>query len=823
MPCQPHGSKFLTVLTAALVAAFSCRAGVIATWLFDEQTQVYPSTVLNDCGPNAYVMVLGRGAHLSRGRFGNALEPSEPTPLNMQGSIIRPGGSSATAFGLEPLPIPSGRTVQPMWWQTATFAALLTSGEKHLRSGGFANATDTKLNLGGFDWTVEFWFLPEAGSREGVVFEIGEGPRGENDRVTRLSLLPNRRAFRLYNAAAQIALEIPTNNRALAGNGSWHHLAFVYTSGEHQLRHYVDGKLQPLPRKLALQALTHGDEAYFSVGRDGLFNRPLPGKIDELRFSDNAVYGSQFEPPASFSITYSGKLPKTELKAGPPLLFDESAKSGAAIDLGSRKHLFIDDALVAEHRGIEFVPNPPKRIEKVADEVRGHLSVIEDEDGLIRLYYRGPSDSLAVMTSHDGSHWETPDVGHGEYFGQKNIVLPKPVGLGVVFRDPNAPPESRYKYVSGVYRRGIFVFSSPDGFWFQPHETAALPFNAGSQTAMYYDDQRQMYVAQHRSDYGMTPGGATSRRFILSEITNLFEPWPFEHITPERTRKVGKEMSIQSSKLDPWFLDNGPLTPSGPGIELPTVMAADPTLDPPGTDIYVTDAIKYPWAPDAYVAFPAVYFHYGSDGPKERRILSKPERNRGSGVVETQVAVSREGRHWKRYPRPAYVPIGGDGTNREHMLFVTAGLIRRGNEIWQFVGGHGGSGTAYHSPFSREKPAPLYRYVQRLDGFIAAEASYTGGELKTKPLQFKGNRLLLNIDTGAAGFAQVGLLDERGQPIPGFSVDDCIYINGDFVGTPVEWIAHGTDLASFEGKTVQVVFRMRGAKLYAMQFVQESK
>jgi hypothetical protein len=41
MPCQPHGSKFLIVSTAALLAAFSCRAGVIATWLFDEQTQVF--------------------------------------------------------------------------------------------------------------------------------------------------------------------------------------------------------------------------------------------------------------------------------------------------------------------------------------------------------------------------------------------------------------------------------------------------------------------------------------------------------------------------------------------------------------------------------------------------------------------------------------------------------------------------------------------------------------------------------------------------------------------------------------------------------------
>src|SRR5262249_48132823 len=156
---------------------------------------------------------------------------------------------------------------------------------------------------------------------------------------------------------------------------------------------------------------------------------------------------------------------------------------------------------------------PPRRMEKIADEVHGHLSVVEDKDGLIRLYYQGPQDHLAVMTSRDGIHWDRPDTGHGA----GNIVLPKPVGLGAVFLDPNAPAERRYKYISGIRRQGIFVFSSADGYWFRQHETAALPFSAGSQSTAYYDDQRQLYVVHHRSDYGATPAGATRRRFVISE------------------------------------------------------------------------------------------------------------------------------------------------------------------------------------------------------------------------------------------------------------------------------------------------------------------
>jgi hypothetical protein len=92
--------------------------------------------------------------------------------------------------------------------------------------------------------------------------------------------------------------------------------------------------------------------------------------------------------------------------------------------------------------------------------------------------------------------------------------------------------------------------------------------------------------------------------------------------------------------------------------------------------------------------------------------------------------------------------------------------------------------------------------------------------LVTKPLTFTGNRLRLNVDTDAAGCAQVGFLDERGQPIPGYSVQDCVYVNGDAVDYAVEWLEKGQDVSSLAGKTVRVSFELHGAKLYAMQFHQ---
>jgi len=109
--------------------------------------------------------------------------------------------------------------------------------------------------------------------------------------------------------------------------------------------------------------------------------------------------------------------------------------------------------------------------------------------------------------------------------------------------------------------------------------------------------------------------------------------------------------------------------------------------------------------------------------------------------------------------------------------------------------------------------------VQRLDGFVSADAPYSGGELKTRPLTFDGNRLVLNVDTDATGFAQVGILGADGQEIDGFGLDDCVYINGDFVDTTVEWREKGTDVSKLAGQPIQIVFRMRGTKLFSFQFL----
>ncbi len=826
-------------LMASLMAAVAGRAGTVALWLFDEQVGIYPSSLLQDASANNFFLVLGRGARIVPGHFGNALLPVAPPPFapKIKGrpakEIVRGAGAFAPAaedfkdaaaslvrFGLLAPPRQPDRTIEPMTWYNATFAAMFTRGEAHLRHAPYADATATKLNLGAGDWTVECWLKLDAGAaNEGVLLEVGSGPRGENDTVTRLLLRPSDGTFVWQNQATPggVTLELATDVAAL--RAGWTHCAFVREGAVSELRHYVNGRLVSRASASNWAALPDGNESYFSLGRDGRWNRPLSAAIDELRISDTALYDATFTPPASFSSHFNGSRPSHEAVVGPKLLFPGNASPAGVIELGNRKHVFLDDVLLAERSNIRFVVHPPRIAGRVFDG-RGWISVAQAESGLIHLYTTGPADCLLVWTSKDGVHFEAPDLGRGEYHGCRNVVTTDPASVGSILVDPNAAPDERWKFVTGLRGRGgVTVYTSSDGFNFKRSETLALPFWTGSGVTVFYDDQRQTYVVHNRSDFYRTPGGKTLRGQVLTEVPDLMQPWPFQPITSEYRAEVARRIRIDDS-LDPTWLDNGPLAPGGFTLEYPLGFGPDPDLDPTGTDCYNSRAIKYPWAPDAYVAFPLMYFHYDGEGPAQRDVLGSEERGMGSGIVETQLAVSRDGLSWKRMPRPAYVAPGTVDGYPMIRPYTGFGMVRHGDEIWQYCAAF----PTYHSPFRKSSlPETIFRLVQRLDGFVSADAEYTGGGFTTRLLRFAGNRLVLNLDTGATGFAQVGFVDEHDQPITGFTTDDCVYLNGSGVAQEVEWLGRGKDVSALAGKTVRLVFRMRGSSLYALQFEQREQ
>jgi hypothetical protein len=82
---------------------------------------------------------------------------------------------------------------------------------------------------------------------------------------------------------------------------------------------------------------------------------------------------------------------------------------------------------------------------------------------------------------------------------------------------------------------------------------------------------------------------------------------------------------------------------------------------------------------------------------------------------------------------------------------------------------------------------------------------------------FAGQRLVLNVATGATGSVQVEIQDADGKPLPGFALDDCPPIWGDEIGRVVGW-KNSPDLSTLAGKPVRLRFVMKDADLYAFRF-----
>jgi hypothetical protein len=114
----------------------------------------------------------------------------------------------------------------------------------------------------------------------------------------------------------------------------------------------------------------------------------------------------------------------------------------------------------------------------------------------------------------------------------------------------------------------------------------------------------------------------------------------------------------------------------------------------------------------------------------------------------------------------------------------------------------------------------LVRYPMRPDGFASVRASYSGGEMITRPLIFGGDTLLLNFATSAAGSMRVEVQDASGKPVEGFTADLCEEFFGDFLDRPVRW-TDGKSLAELAGKPVRQRFVMKDADLYAIRFGKE--
>lgn len=464
----------------------------------------------------------------------------------------------------------------------------------------------------------------------------------------------------------------------------------------------------------------------------------------------------------------------------------------SAADAMPLRHLFLDPAFVQQTTNISLHVNPPQRREIVIRPdkpweqlmISFYLTVL-DEEGKLRMWYicrdKANRPNVAYAESRDGIRWTKPNLGIVEYDGSKaNNLTGLTTFEGVVFRDPNAPVQERYAYVTHLWTEGMVRFYSPDGLHWQRDKTPLLRLGADTQNVTFWDERLGKYVLYLRG-WQRGEDKKLYRKVVRAEIPSLTTPLA---VAPSR------------KSLYLWGKEKVPVI----GNEFPTVFAAD-EHDPPNCDVYDIAAQPYPLDPRWYVGFPSMF-------QREQRM--------SDGPLEVQFAGSRDGITWHRYDRKPYAPLGLAGSESANMTFMGPGLVVRGDEIWQY-------GTGFHSRHGdmearkRKTDGVIYRYVQRVDGFVSLDFDAAGGRCVTASVKVDGPRLLLNVDTGALGQLRVGLLDAEGKPISGFSTDDCKVLRTNSTCAEVGWTA-ASDLTALKGRDVRLTFIGSRAKLYSFRF-----
>jgi hypothetical protein len=458
------------------------------------------------------------------------------------------------------------------------------------------------------------------------------------------------------------------------------------------------------------------------------------------------------------------------------------------IELGSRRELFVDRALIERMRGVELRLAQPREAGPVLrldapweGPFSGYFTVIQDGE-LYRLYYRGlpaagPDGNAREVTcyaeSRDGIHWIKPKLGLFVVGGtrENNVILAGQPPFSHNFAPfldarPGVAPDQRYKALAGTSSSGLHAFVSADGIrWRRLRAEAVIPAPDraafDSQNVAFWSASEGCYVCYFRSWKRV---GNVNYRWISRTTSRDFLHWD-----------------------PPVEMDFG---------------------DAPPEHLYTNQTSPYFRAPHLYLGLAARFV-------PGRRVLT-PEQAQAIGVdpryagdcSDAVLLVSRGGNNYQRTFLEAFVRPGPGASNWvSRTNYPARNIVPTGpQEMSFYVARHYGQPTAH-----------LSRYVLGLDRIASLHAGYQGGEAWTRPLRFQGRELELNYSTSAAGMLRIEITDAEGKPLPGYSLEESAEIVGDeFEGT-ARWRS-GSDVSKLAGRIVRLHLVLKDADLYALRF-----
>jgi hypothetical protein len=485
-----------------------------------------------------------------------------------------------------------------------------------------------------------------------------------------------------------------------------------------------------------------------------------------------------------------------------------SAQDVEAINIGSRRELFVDRHLIEKLDGtrLELHHPQPREVAIKFDKpwegnTSGYPTVMRDGE-LYRMIYRGHRmvwDSGKLLMSHspvvcyaesrDGITWKKPHLRKFPLLGKmakgvsdplnNNIVWPgSPYsGTFVPMLDtrPECPASEKFKAVGGNHNTGLHLFTSPDAIAWKKSEAAIFKQGAlDSMNVVFWEPLDNKYVLYYRTvvDRMRSVSMTTS-----ADLRKWSEPVPLAYPGSPRQQ-------MYTNGIQPYF-------------RAPHIRFGFPTRY---TARKMTDGLRAIQPVELRAELTAAYPRVGSD------------------LTDGLFMSSRDGIQFHRWDEAFLRPGPQAGVNRSNWMYGDNyqgyGLYETASDI---EGAPNELSMLSSEGYWREGQGCLRRYTIRLDGFVSVKAPYAGGEVLTKPLLFTGNKLSINFSTSAAGSLRVEIQDAAGKPIQGYTLNDSNEIVGDQIDRTVTWKTQ-RDVSQLVNRPVRLRFVMKDADLYAFRF-----
>jgi hypothetical protein len=457
-----------------------------------------------------------------------------------------------------------------------------------------------------------------------------------------------------------------------------------------------------------------------------------------------------------------------------PVPYLEAPPTTIPIDVG--RQLFVDDFLIEEttltrtyHDAEYYTNNPilrPDQAWEMEGESQGHPSptamVFSDGvwydplDRQFKMWYMGGYVKRTChAVSDDGISWRKPSL---DVVPGTNIVHTAGRDSCTVWLNLAATNLGE-RYTMCLYRRPedsgfCTVYRSADGVHWGKPVTRSGP--TGDRSTAFYNPFREVWVYNIRG--------------YTQEVGRFRKYWEGpDPIAGAHWKEGEPQFWVGADSLDPMRSD----------------------LNTP-CELYNLDCV-------AYESLVLGLFSIWRGQPLDR---AKPN--------EICVGFSRDGFHWHRPDRTAFIPVSerqGDW-NWGNVQSAGGCCLIVGDKLYFYVSGRSGVPGSPSSGTSSTGLAMLRR-----DGFASMDAGKAGGTLTTRPVTFSGSHLFVNAEA-ENGEVRAEILDETGAAIPQFELASCEPVRTDATISAVHW-GGAADISALRGKAIRFRFHVKNAALYA--------